>query len=66
MNHVYPIEDWFPHALSMACACNPQWNGTSVVHNAFDGREKFEPTLPLACRELDRWNREEFVRFYAR
>ena len=66
MNHVYPINDWFPHELTLACRCHPQWNGTSVVHNAFDGREKFEALAALAGREVDRWNAEEFVRFYAR
>jgi len=40
--HVLPIADTREHAIDIDCRCDPRCEHGMVVHNADDGREKFE------------------------
>jgi hypothetical protein len=40
--HVIPTNDLREHIESKRCWCRPTIDGGVVVHNAADGREKFE------------------------
>jgi hypothetical protein len=40
--HVIPLDDSRDHEISRDCACLPLVDGTTVVHHAWDTREKFE------------------------
>lgn len=40
--HVLPVEDTREHQISFDCWCGPRCEEGLVIHNADDGREKFE------------------------
>ena len=40
--HVLPVEDAREHETSFDCWCGPRVEEGMVIHNADDGREKFE------------------------
>lgn len=43
--HTVPISDWYDHALSPRCSCSPVIEGSTVMHNSYDGREHIESLL---------------------
>lgn len=40
--HIIPINDYREHVESMDCWCRPSHDDGVVIHNAMDGRERFE------------------------
>ena len=44
--HIYPQNDSKKHVLGKTCSCKPEVekekNGETIIHRAFDGREKVE------------------------
>lgn len=43
--HSVPISDFYDHALSPKCACKPELEGSTVMHNSYDGREYVEALI---------------------
>jgi hypothetical protein len=41
-SEVVPNNDLKPHGSGMGCACKPFEDEGTIIHNSFDGREKFE------------------------
>lgn len=41
-DEVSPLDDLRAHGSGMRCWCNPFMDGDVIVHNALDGREKYE------------------------
>ena len=40
--HIMPIGDLRDHSDDKKCWCNPVYDDGLYIHNAMDGREKFE------------------------
>lgn len=54
--HVLPINDLKPHIDHAGCKCEPavSSDGELIIHNAWDGREFFEPDAERLWKDAER------------